>query len=67
MSLFRTTAAWVESELHRGGRRLSTAEIEGLRRLKSIVVAVTNEDTDSASELIDKLLEHGIRIEQERY
>jgi hypothetical protein len=57
----------VESELHRGGRRLSTAEIEGLRRLKSIVVAVTNEDTDSASELIDKLLEHGIRIEQERY
>jgi Wadjet anti plasmid transformation system JetA-like protein len=67
VALFRTTAAWVESELHRGGRRLSTAEIEGLRRLKSIVVAETNEDTASASELIDKLLEHGIRIEQERY
>jgi hypothetical protein len=67
VSLFRTTAAWVESELHRGGRRLSTAEIEGLRRLKSIVDPVTDEDTDSACELIDKLLEHGLKIEQERY
>jgi len=67
VSLFRTTATWVESEFHRGGRRLSTDEIEGLRRLKSMVVQLTNEDTESACELVDKLLEHGIKIEQERY
>jgi hypothetical protein len=65
--LFRTTAAWVESELHRGGKRLSAAEIEALGRLKSVLSPVIHPDTESATELIDKLLEHGIKIEQERY
>jgi hypothetical protein len=67
VSLFRTTAQWVESEVPRGGRPLSTAEIEALQRLKSQLNAVTGEDIRSAKELIEKLLEIQIRIEQERY
>jgi len=67
VSLFRTTAAWVESELHRGGKKLSADEIEALRRLKSVVSPAINRDTDSASDLIVTLLEHGVKIEQERY
>ncbi len=67
VSLFRTTAAWIESEIPRGGRPLTPPEAEALDRLKSQVSSVVGEDTHCASELIDKLLEHGIRIEQERY
>ena len=67
VSLFRTTAQWVESEIPRGGRRLSTAEIEALQRLKSQLNAVRGEDIRSAKELIDKLVETQTKIEQERY
>jgi len=67
VSLFRTNAEWLESERHRGGKHLSAAEIEALRRLKSQLNRVTGEDIDSASDLIDKMLEMQIRIEQERY
>jgi hypothetical protein len=67
VSLFRTTAAWVESEIPRGGKPLTAPEVEALQRLKSQVSPVAGEDTRCASELIDKLVEHGIRIEQERF
>jgi hypothetical protein len=67
VSLFRTTAAWVESEIPRGGRPLTAPEVEALQRLKSQVSPVVGEDTQCASELIDKLVRHGIRIEQERF
>jgi hypothetical protein len=67
VSLFRTNAQWLESERPRGGRRLSASEIEGLQRLKLQLNRVTGEDIESASELIDKMLEIQIRIEQERY
>jgi hypothetical protein len=46
---------------------LSASEIEGLQRLKLQLNRVTGEDIESASELIDKMLEIQIRIEQERY
>jgi hypothetical protein len=65
--LFRTNAQWVESEISRGGRRLSIDEMEALRRLKSQLSPVEGDDIRSATELIDKLLEVQIRIEQERY
>ena len=67
VSLFRTTAQWVETERVRGGRRLSTAEVEALQRLKLQLEAVTGDDVRAASELIDKLIEVQIRIEQERF
>ena len=67
VSFFRTTAAWVESEIPRGGRPLTAPEVEALHRLKSQVSRVVGEDTQCASELIDKLVNHGIRIEQERF
>lgn len=67
VSLFRTTAQWVESEVPRGGRRFSTAEMEALQRLRLQLDTVEGEDVRSAKELIDKLLETQIRIEQERY
>jgi hypothetical protein len=67
VSLFRTTAEWVSSQLARGGRRLSAAEAEALDRLKLQVSRVSGQDTLSACELIDILLVHQIRLEQERY
>jgi hypothetical protein len=67
ISLFRTTATWVESEAPTGGRRLSTDELEALRRLKSQLKAAEGEDIRAANELINKLLEIQIRLEQERY
>ncbi|HLI84909.1 MAG TPA: hypothetical protein VKV17_13380 [Bryobacteraceae bacterium] len=67
VALFRTTAAWIESETLRGGKRLSAQEVEALRRLKSQVSAVRGEDAGSARDLMDRLMEHRVRIEQERY
>jgi hypothetical protein len=67
VSLFRTTAQWVESEASQGGRRFSASEIESLQRLKSQLNAAIGDDIRSATELIDKMLEIQIRIEQERY
>jgi len=67
ISLFRTTATWVESEAPTGGRSLSTDELEALRRLKSQLNAAEGEDIRTANELINKLLDIQIRMEQERY
>jgi hypothetical protein len=67
ISLFRTNAQWVESEISRGGRRLTTDEMEALRRLKLQLNSAEGDDIRSATELIDKLLEVQLRIEQERY
>jgi Uncharacterized protein conserved in bacteria C-term(DUF2220) len=67
VSLFRTTAEWLSSQVARGGRRLSAAEAEALERLELQISRVSGQDTLSACELIDKLLVHQIRIEQERY
>lgn len=67
VSLFRTNAEWVESEASQGSRRLSTDELDALRRLKSQLNEAEGDDIRSAIELIDKLLELQIRIEQERY
>jgi hypothetical protein len=67
VSLYRTNAAWVESEASRGGKRLSADEIEALLRLKVQLTAAQGDDIRPAVELIDKLLEVQFRIEQERY
>ena len=67
VSLFRTNTQWVESQVSEGGRHLSRDEIDALRRLKSQLDGAEGDDIRSANELIDKLLELQIRIEQERY
>ena len=67
VSLFRTNTQWVESQVSEGGRHLSRDEIDALRRLKSQLDGMEGDDIRSANELIDKLLELQIRIEQERY
>ncbi len=67
VSLFRTTPDWLETEAVRGGNHLSDTEVEALRRMRAQVLAAPAADTQLAGELIDMLLRHGIKIEQERY
>ena len=67
ISLLRTTAGWFDSEVIRGGRQLTVPEVDALQRLKSQVSRVSGTDIPGALDLMEKLLEHRIRIEQERY
>lgn len=67
LGLLRTTASWVAAESSSGGRPLSGTERQSLLRLRKDIAGTTGADIDSARALIDALLEHGIKLEQERY
>jgi hypothetical protein len=63
----RTTAEWVAAEASSGGRLLSNIERQALARMKKELASAEGADVDSARALIDALLEHGMKLEQERY
>jgi len=71
ITLFRTTAAWVEREVaRRGGTPLEDADRPALRRLREQLVAspyAAGSDVAAVVALIDALLALGIKVEQERY
>jgi hypothetical protein len=67
LALVRTTAGWVAAEASSGGRPLSSVERQALARMKKEWAGAEGPDVDSALALIDALLEHGVKLEQERY
>lgn len=67
IQFLRTTAEWVESEAAKGGKRLSGLERAALRRLNAELGEITDSDACTAREVIKALLEHGRKIEQERF
>lgn len=67
LMLVRTTADWVASESSHGGRPLSSIERHALIRLRQELAEAEGPDVDSARALIDSLLAHGVKLEQERY
>ena len=67
IELFRTTAAWVEAEIVAGARALSGSEKHGLRRLQTELEPASGSDVAGVRDLIDVLLKHGIKLEQERF
>jgi hypothetical protein len=67
LALVRTTASWVAAESSSGGRPLSGAERQALVRLRKELAGIAGADIESARTLIDALLEHGVKLEQERY
>jgi hypothetical protein len=67
IELFRTTAAWVEGEIAAGGRLLSGSEKHGLRRLQTELESTSGSDIFGVRDVIDVLLKHGIKLEQERF
>ena len=67
LMLLRTTADWVASESSFGGRPLSPLERHALARMRQELADTEGADVDSARALIDSLLEHGVKLEQERY
>jgi hypothetical protein len=67
LALVRTTAAWVASESVSGGRPLSSTERHALVRMRQELNEAEGPDVDSACALIDALLDHGVKLEQERY
>ena len=67
LTLMRTTAEWVAAEASSGGRPLSKVERQALVRMRKELASADGPDVDSARALIDALLEHGMKLEQERY
>ncbi len=67
LALVRTTAEWVASESSLGGRTLSSVERHALARMRQELLGTEGPDIESARALIDALLDHGVKIEQERY
>jgi hypothetical protein len=67
LTLVRTTAEWVAAEASSGGRPLSSVERQALTRMRKELASAEGPDVDSARALIDALLEHGMKLEQERY
>lgn len=67
LALVRTTAEWVASESSSGGRPLSSVERHALARMRKELAGADGPDVDTARALIDALLEHGVKLEQERY
>jgi hypothetical protein len=65
--LFRTTAGWAQIQAPLGGRRFAESEAEALERLRSQIDPLTGSDIRDAVDLIDKLLEMRVKLEQERY
>jgi len=64
---FRTTADWVAVESRREARALSGLERAALSRIRAELAPHEGGDVASARDLIDALLEHGVKLEQERY
>jgi hypothetical protein len=67
LTLVRTTAEWVASESSSGGRPLSASERHALIRMREELGDAVGLDFDAARALIDSLLAHGVKLEQERY
>lgn len=67
VEFFRTTPEWVATESARGGRPLSSFEKGALQRLRAELEAVQGTDVATARQVIDVLLEHGVKLEQERF
>jgi len=67
LALVRTTAEWVAAESSSGGRPLSSIERHALVRIRQELVDAEGADVDSVRALIDALLDHGVKLEQERY
>ena len=67
MEWFRTTADWVAVESRREARALSGLERAALSRIRAELAPHEGGDVASARDLIDALLEHGVKLEQERY
>jgi hypothetical protein len=67
VQFFRTTPEWLNTESLRGGRPLSLFEREALRRLRTELESETGHDITTACQLIDVLLHHGVKVEQERF
>jgi hypothetical protein len=65
--IVRTTADWVASESPSGGRSLSSAERHALVRMRQELGNGDGPDLDMARALIESLLTHGVKLEQERY
>jgi len=63
----RTTAEWVAAEAPSGGRTLSSVERQALTRMRKELASAEGPDVHSARALIDALLTHGMKLEQERY
>lgn len=67
VAFFRTTPEWVAAESVRGGRPITSLERNALRRLRAELQGLEGTDIDTARHLIDVLLEHGVKLEQERF
>lgn len=67
IQFLRTTPEWVKSEAGKGGKRLSGLERAALRRLYGELGEITDSDAYTAREVINALLDHGRKIEQERF
>ena len=67
VALYRTTAAWLRGESARGGRALTALERHALGRLRSSLESAEDKDAAEVRELIDALLELGLKLEQERF
>jgi hypothetical protein len=67
LMFLRTTADWVASESSFGGRPLSPLERHALARMRQELADTEGPDVNSARALIDSLLAHGVKLEQERY
>jgi len=65
--IVRTTADWVASESQHGGRPLSSVERHALVRMRRELGDDEGSDLDMARAVIDSLLSHGVKLEQERY
>ena len=67
LMIVRTTADWVASESPHGGQPLSSVERHALVRMRQELGSSEGPDLDMARALIDSLLTHGVKVEQERY
>ena len=64
------THARAESNGRTKGRRSSSPQVherQALARMRSELASTKGPDIDDALRLIDALLKHGVKIEQERY
>lgn len=67
LAILRTTAEWVAAESSAGGRPLTGVERQALARMRRQLLDIAGSDIQDAIAVIDALLKHGIKIEQERY
>jgi hypothetical protein len=67
IEFLRTTAEWAKAETPKGGKRLSALERAALRRLHTELGSISGADVSAARALILVLLQHGRKLEQERF